>query len=82
LTRDLSSQFLYLVKSSMETLLGDISADPSLTGGLKAPERILVQRSPQRCRLYRFSLDLPVQEVIIPENAEWRPEFPGVLPRE
>ena len=41
---------------------------------LKTPAGILVQRSPYRARLYLFSLNLLIMEVIIRKNAESGPE--------
>ena len=41
---------------------------------LKNPVRILVQRTPQQARLYLFSLNPRILEVIIRKNAEPGPE--------
>lgn len=64
------------------TLPGNTPSEPSLTGGREVPERILVQRSPQRCQLYLFYPDPPDREVIIRKNAEQNPEIMEVYRRE
>jgi hypothetical protein len=46
------------------------------------PERILVQRSPERCQLYLFYPGSPGWEIIIRKNAEQSPEIAEVCRRE